>query len=441
MGAKKTRRIRSPHPGVVLLAPRGARKSWRACWTDPDSGKETYEKLPTTVTTMEQRRAWAIDKAKELNKRKVELEAGAVRASGRTLKAALDEYIEGNANLRPRTIYIAKVANRKLLDFAAKHNVVSCDEVNRPFILRFRTALINEPKKRAKAGGKRGEFTTDEVVKRSAAAVNQDIVAAKAVLNWLCELDTFARLNPDDLRRALKTLDVDEEHIEFHQSPEIKKLIEAALDHDAETFTLTRDEAAGEGEPGTTPKYPAIAPFVAFVLLTGFRKSEAFNVDWSVIDLDAADNHGKKVGHLKIEGTATKTRKKRTVGLEVSPALRALLIAMHKAAGKPKAGRVFSVTEQSGQAAIDRLKGTHNAPATFTWQTLRSTCGTYLVNAPGIFEAASVYRSAKQLGHSVAIAEKRYVGLVRGISSRAKTLEAAMGIEALMKKVIKGRLS
>ncbi len=38
----------------------------------------------------------------------------------------------------------------------------------------------------------------------------------------------------------------------------------------------------------------------------------------------------------------------------------------------------------------------------FGWQVLRRTCGTFLTNAPGIFGEASAYRSARQLGHSVA---------------------------------------
>jgi hypothetical protein len=66
---------------------------------------------------------------------------------------------------------------------------------------------------------------------------------------------------------------------------------------------------------------------------------------------------------------------------------------------------------------------------------MRRTCGTYLTNAPGIF-AASAYRSAKQLGHSVQVAEKHYLGLARGISPTARTLEAAMQIESVLGRVI-----
>ena len=70
---------------------------------------------------------------------------------------------------------------------------------------------------------------------------------------------------------------------------------------------------------------------------------------------------------------------------------------------------------------------TYGAP-TFDWQLLRSTCGTYLTNAPGIFNAATVFMSAKQLGHSVAVAERHYLGVHRGIPREAHTLEAAMGL-------------
>jgi hypothetical protein len=72
----------------------------------------------------------------------------------------------------------------------------------------------------------------------------------------------------------------------------------------------------------------------------------------------------------------------------------------------------------------------------FTWQALRRTCGTFLTNAPGIFGAASAYRSAKQLGHSVQIAERHYLGLVRGIARDARTLEVAMQVEDAIDGVV-----
>jgi hypothetical protein len=66
---------------------------------------------------------------------------------------------------------------------------------------------------------------------------------------------------------------------------------------------------------------------------------------------------------------------------------------------------------------------------------LRSTCGTYLANS-NIFGGASAYREAKQLGHSVAIAEKHYLGVVH-VDPAAKTLEAAMGVEEKLLQALK----
>jgi hypothetical protein len=73
---------------------------------------------------------------------------------------------------------------------------------------------------------------------------------------------------------------------------------------------------------------------------------------------------------------------------------------------------VFASTRDTAEAAAKRLRREYAAPAGFTWQTLRWTCGCYLTNAPGILSAASAYRSAEQLGHSVAVAEKHYVDAV-----------------------------
>jgi hypothetical protein len=96
---------------------------------------------------------------------------------------------------------------------------------------------------------------------------------------------------------------------------------------------------------------------------------------------------------------------------------------------------VFAFTADTATAAKKRLKCEYGAPQRFGWQMLRRTCGTFLTNAPGIFGAASAYRSAKQLGHSVAIAERHYVDVLRGIPREAHTLEGAMGIEAQLAEI------
>jgi hypothetical protein len=106
---------------------------------------------------------------------------------------------------------------------------------------------------------------------------------------------------------------------------------------------------------------------------------------------------------------------------------------MHLANGGK--GAVFGLTRGTADAAGKRLIAEYGAPKGFGWQMLRRTCGTFLTNAPGIFGASSAYRSAKQLGHSVTVAERYYVDVARGIPREARTLEAAMQIEDVMARV------
>ncbi len=233
----------------------------------------------------------------------------------------------------------------------------------------------------------------------------------------------------------MKPLRVVHERKQFLRQPEIKKLLDAALKHDAKTYKETRAEHAGVGRKniGSTPRYVAIAPFVAFVLLTGMRLNEALGLDWAAVDLDAMNQQRKKVGEVHLKGKSVKTGHARTVDLEVSPSVRTLLEAL----GPSTTGPVFTVTKDLASSSAKRLRSEFDAPSSFTWQALRRTCGTFLTNAPGIYGAASAFLSAKRLGHSVAIAEKHYVGVVRGIRPTAKTLEAAMQIERLTTTIAK----
>lgn len=128
------------------------------------------------------------------------------------------------------------------------------------------------------------------------------------------------------------------------------------------------------------------------------------------------------------------TKRTGVIDLAISPALRKMLAAMHlKSGGK---GRVFGLTREEAKASLRRIVAGYGAPAGSTWQAFRRTCGCFLTNAPGIFGAASAYRSAKQLGHSVAVAERHYVDVVRGIPRDARTVEAAMQIEAELGRVV-----
>ncbi len=419
-----------------MLKPEPAKRmGWRARYADPDSGKVVKEALPRELTTAEGRESWAVNKAQKLAKRRTELALGARRETGTTLADAVERYFAAHKHLRPNTLSGYRAATDRLLSWAKKTKLESADEITRAVLLELRAALIKQPKRVVVEGGKRGEHENASET-RSPAAVNRDLRSLRAVLGYLSELDLLPHLADGDLRRALKRLALTQEHIEYLRPNELQLLLEACLLHDADTYVETREEHAGPGRQriGTTPKYEPIAPFVAFVLLTGCRFEEALKLDWAQIDLDALDHEGRPAGEIRLAGSETKTKKARAIDLGVSPALRTLLVTMHP--DRAKNGPVFGLSRATAVAAAKRLRAEYGAPASFTWQALRRTCGTYLTNAPGIFGAASAYRSARQLGHSVQVAEKHYLGLVRGISPTARTVEAAMQIEELVGRVI-----
>ncbi len=424
----QARRSRRPkHPGVVLIPPDPKRRiGWRARFTDPDTGEVTKPSLDAALTTSELREEWAVRKSRALDKRRLELEGGAHRATGTPLSDALDQYFKDHPQLRAKTLEVYRAAADKLNAWAARARVRSADDLTGPKLVAFRADLVREPKRARVKGGKRGAMkATGEP--RSPHTVNRELRSVMTILNYLRKLALLPRISSDDLKDGLQRISVGTERVDYRKPAELQKLLEAALRHDADVFKLTRAEhSAGKRVGETLRRDEPIAPFVACVLLTGMRFGEVIDLEWRQVDLEALDNEGRVVGEIHLS-SATKTKKSRTIGLEVSPALRKLLAALHLKSDKK--GSVFKLTRDTANTALRRMQKEFGAPSGTGWQALRRTAGTYLTNAPGIFGAASAYRSAKQLGHSVQVAEKHYVDVARGIPRDARTLEAAMQIE------------
>ncbi|HEX3850925.1 MAG TPA: tyrosine-type recombinase/integrase [Polyangiaceae bacterium] len=431
------RRRRGPaHPGVVLLKPDPARRiGWRARFVNPDTGEVEKPSLDRALTTVELREEWAVRKSKALDKRRLELEGGAHRATGTALSDATDRYFKDHPQLRPKTLDVYKAAAGKLNTWAARARVRSADDLNGPRLMAFRAELIREPKRGRAKGGKRGAMKATNKP-RSPHTINRELRSVRTILGYLRKLALLPRVSGDDLKDGLQRIAVGSERVDYRKPTELQKLLEAAMRHDADVFKATREEHAGKRAVGSTLRHVPIAPFVACVLLTGMRFGEVIELEWRQVDLDALDNEGRTVGEIHLS-SATKTKKSRTIGLEVSPALRKLLAAMHLQSEKK--GSVFKLTRDTANTALRRLQKEFGAPAGTGWQALRRTCGTYLTNAPGIFGAASAYRSAKQLGHSVQVAERHYVDVARGIPRDARALEAAMQIETQLAELLATR--
>lgn len=430
---------RSPHPGVVLHArrlPSGAR-SWRARFRDPDTGKDRYVALgPLGLTTAEARREWAIAKSRQLAARRRELELGAAPKTETPLAGTIDEYLQARARqMRPDTLVADQKACDRLLTWARQEGLSQVEDLTPARLAAFRESRVAAPKQaQVKEGGRGARHTTGG--RRSPATVNHELRPVLALLNRWRRLG-LVDASRDQLGEVLKPLRVPHSRPEFLTPTRCQELLAASLRHDAATYKETAAEHRGEGEKGTTPRYEPVAPFLAFLLLTGCRVKEALELRWADIDLDARDINGKPVGEIQLDGAATKTRRHRRIGFEVAPTLRKLLAALRLRSGG--AEYVFGgdrpMPRTRIEAARKRLSRSYGAPA-YTWQHLRQTTAVYLTNAPSIFGGSSAYQSASQLGHSVAVAERHYVEQVRGIPVDATTLERALEIDNLMDTIV-----
>lgn len=453
MARTKKRRIRSPHPGVVLLQrvlPSGT-VTYQARYRDPDTGRVRKPLLDLTeLSTHDRRREWAIDLSEHLAKRRMDLKRGAPKRTITPLGTAIDDFYKSAAlRLRPATVSTYKLRIGRFRDWAAAVGVRLVEELTPAHLATFREVIIADGRKAVVRGGRRGQRAADEKV-RAAATMNSFFTNAKTLLNHLRALGIAPLLSRDSISDSLKPLPVPHEQPGFLTQSQLDKLLRAASAHDAQCFIETRNEHARLRVPGTTRRYVPIAPFIAFLLLTGCRRGEALSLRWSDVDLDALDNQESKVGVIRLRATATKTHRARTIGLEVSPALRDLLAAMRERADG--AERVFRFVDADGkeapytsdlvEAARRRLHAAPYDAPMFDYQLLRSTCATYLTNSPGIFGNATAFLSARQLGHSVAVAERHYLGVIRGISKSAHSLEAAMGVASAMNVIeMKQRLA
>src|SRR5690606_1453305 len=126
---------------------------------------------------------------------------------------------------------------------------------------------------------------------------------------------------------------------------------------------------------------------IAAAILSGMRIGELLDLEWSQVDLNSRGDDGQRSGEIHLS-LRTKTKKPRTVGLEVSPALRELLVALR---ANSEGSQVFPLSGDVVKSSLRRLRNQFNAQVDWSWNTLRRTCGTFLTCAPGIFGAASAY--------------------------------------------------
>lgn len=429
---KPTKRIRSPHPGVVLknrVWPSG-KEIWLARWFDPDTGKRKDTNLTKLgQSNAEMRRAWAIKKAKSLALRRADLEAGGVIRTSTPLGNAYKEYLATRgAELSNGTIRNYREALSPFIDWCARRNLSQVEKISPQQLAVFRDDHLRvAARTQLKGKGTRRGAKEAGTRRRSPHTINRVFRSLRTLLTHWRRHGLTPLLNSDSIRDSLAYVRAERPLPIYLSSVQVKELLTACIKHDCATYKVTRLEHAEGLTAGSTKRYVAITPFVLTALLSGARFEELRTLKWSSVD-DA-----QKL--LLLGAEVTKTRMGRRVDLAVSPLLLEMFKRMSKGAGLYVFGGSSPHARTLIEAARKRLKKTFKAPE-FTWHDLRRTCGTHLTCAPGIYGGASAFLCAKRLGHSVAVAEKHYLGVVNNIPPSAKTLEDAMEITELTSELL-----
>lgn len=425
------RRIRSPHPGVVVLArmtgtPR--RKTWRARYVDPDTRKTVYESLTKHgLTSKEARRTWAIRKSKLLASRRTAIELGARRLTKTPLGDAVAAYLRRcEREHRKATVDGYRISLDLLTEWTAREKFVHVEEIDDAALVRLRDRIVEQRRPDGKP--------------LAASSVNHHLRQIGTAFHAFRRRGLTPLLRRDEIADSLRGVAQPRPEPSPLSPKECADLLRACLRHDVATFKLTRREHAQHPSADVvngTRRYDPIGPLVLFYLLTGARSNEALALPWSAVDLDARDAFGNAGGVVRLSPLITKTKIGRDIDLSVCPAVRSLLAAMRLRSGG--AGYVFGgrkpLNKARSRADIRRLVRAFGAPA-FSPQTLRQTAAAFYVNAPGVFGGASLYRSCAQLGHAPDVATRFYLDVVRGVSPAAKTIEQAMGVEALAAGIV-----
>jgi integrase len=404
-----------------------------ARWRDPRTGREReLSLLPLGLATQEARRSWAIQKSRTLAGERAALQSGAAPLTPDIgVRDSVEDFLRRTAEKRrPRTVECFRTALAPFLSWAEKTGLRILNHLRPEYLSDLKDTMERARRTRATPKGRRGERgATNDCL--SPATTNSRLREIRVFLQEQRRLGRTPLLDRDAVTDRLRSVPGERPALVFLRPHEVRRLLEAALCHDRELFVMTREEKSRGIGPhqGRTRRYPATAPFVLTVLLAGFRLGEAQALRWEYFYPDT--------GEIILPSSATKTRHSRSVDLRVSPSLMGLLQALRlRTAGPYVFGGEAPLTKDAVVSAHWRLVRKFGALA-FSFQGLRQTCATVLCCANGIYAGAGAFWESRRLGHSIVVAEKRYVGVLRDLPQEARTIEAALGIEDLAAEIVR----
>ncbi len=407
----RTKRKKSP--GVSLIKPqKDSRKGWRIGYVDPDTGKSVRRAIPDHhARSTDLREDYCLRKSEEIAARKRELDKGGTRKSATPIADAVDRWLDTYPD--PRTQETYRRGSSLFVEWSRDRGFVTFDDVDGGTLKSFRDDLY-----------------TDTL---APATLNKHLRSLSTFLIWAIESKLTPRLHKDDLS-ALKKWRVTTELRPYLDSKQVRKAFEAVRRHDDDCHAMTRAEKVeGRRRRGSTPKFDPLMPLLVLISLTGLRLKEAVQITWDDFDPDKLDASGKVIGEIMVRAIISKTKRARRIPLDHSPALRRYLIQRKLSSTDDT---IASLSYDQAAKGLKRIRAVYGCPSTFSWQAMRRTVSTFLTSAPNIFHASAHSKAAKRLGHSWKIAESHYADDVAGISQDAKTLEAALSVEDLVKRAI-----
>lgn len=384
---------RSRTPGVRLIArQRASGVTWYGRWRDPVTGEWRDLNLTAQgLTTEELRARWCRRKAEEL------LDARRAAALGVALtpiKRAVDDYLGdcSGRSLRPSTLVSYRRAMEHLCDWLVAYGRAFVQSITPADLWAYRREIV-------------GRESWDRSTLRT------HVACVRAGLGWLRRAQLLPHVSQDVIEDLGRGVTAPRPVVLCLAQDELRALLRAAAEH-------------GDWR---------CAAVVGTAVLTGMRWGELAGLLWGELALDAPPSGEIRLGATTPHDPRTKTRRARTLDLSVCPTLRELLGAVPRTGPWVFGGEAPLPRRRAGDPWCEQLQVLERR---WTWKALRQTCGSYLACAPSIWGAASAYMTARYLGHSVTISERHYLGVLRGLSPDARTLEAVMGVQEEIDAVV-----
>lgn len=375
--------------GVKLLELADGRHVAR--WVDPVTGKATQTSLDRLgLTTQTARAAWCAKKAEALAALRAAVAIGGTGTERAELADVAEGYLAAVAHDRTRRSKALPL--RAMARWLADAGVTLAADVTGPLVMRHWRDRV-----------------TDPASPRQPSTQCRWLSVGATFLRWLRRRGYCPALTAEAIDVAAEPVRVPRHAPDVLTVAEVRDLLTAAMRYAADD-RRRRD----------------VAPLMLALLLTGARWRELGELTWGEVLPDS----------IRLAAHRTKIRRARSLEFDVAPTLATLFEALREAAGDPApTDRVWPGAAAYWPASVRVLVARYGVRP-FTANTLRRTAGTVLTCAAGIFGGSSAYLSARRLGHSVTIAERVYVGLLRGLPPTAKTIEAALGVEDLAAAII-----